>query len=497
MNVSRVDSAILQFLRLNDIISGGILFSMVVMAPWMLGVTTFETILVMNWLGFILGALWITKSVAMLDFGLEPTPDRPRLWSTAIVIIVVLLVLLLLCYVLCSALNPKAALRYTFMPGIQLASGVEIEYLSAIEWLPHSYDRDRTLRAFWKYLAIVFSFFAARDWLVTRSSVNNRNTCESTRFPNHRMQCLLWTMSINAAGVALVGILQRLDGSQKLLWLFSKHLNGTEAAFGPFPYRSNGAQYLNLMWPVTVGFWLVLHRRSVIGYSYIHRLGSDPYLLLLLLATLTVAGVFVANSRGGVLVLFGLMVLVIAWILVKSKWRPSSKFAALMLTLIVLFFGGWLGGSAILTRFKAEDFKGMSGRDLIYKDTDRMVNDFAVFGSGAENFAPLYFFYRKCNPNWDAYAHNDYLETLVTFGWVGLVIILILFLSIWLVPFFGDGIGTSQEFIVFLGLAMAGMMVHARYDLPFQIYSLHFEFVILCSLLSCLKWEKNTPFLSP
>ena len=46
-----------------DAVSGGVLLLMVVLAPWMLGTTTQETIAVLNGMGLLLGALWITKCV--------------------------------------------------------------------------------------------------------------------------------------------------------------------------------------------------------------------------------------------------------------------------------------------------------------------------------------------------------------------------------------------------------------------------------------------------
>ena len=91
---------------------------------------------------------------------------------------------------------------------------------------------------------------------------------------------------------------------------------------------------------------------------------------------------------------------------------------------------------------------------------------------------------------WDAYAHNDYLETLITFGSVGFGVIAVIVIAILFMPFFGDGMTALSEFIVLIGLTMAGMLIHARYDLPFQVYGLHFEFFVLCVLVTCLKWEK-------
>jgi O-antigen ligase len=476
-------------LRVFDVMSGAALLLMAVLAPWMLGVTTQETISALNGLGFLSGGLWIVQRVirSRASAGRQAPAEYPGArWPMACVWG---LVITLLGYVLCSALNPKASLQYTFTPGHTLATGVEIDYLDPIEWLPQSHDRDRTLRAFWKYLAIVFSFAAARDWLMGTSRRERRSDDGTYRFPGDRMQWLLWTLAMNAAAVALVGMLQRLDGTQELLWTFANHLNGGDGSFGPFPYRSNGAQYLNLMWPVTLGFWWVLRRRNVARRSVSNRSGGDPHVLLLVLAVLTAAGVVVANSRGGFLVLVGLLVAVFVLVMVRSKRQTGFRIGVVAAILAVLGVGGWLGGEAMMARFRSEDLSGMSGRKMIYEDTARMAQDFAVFGSGAETFAPLYYFYRRKDPEWNAYVHDDYLETRVTFGTVGFVIIVLIFLAVWLVPFFGNCIPTPPEFILLIGVAMVGVLIHAKSDLPFQIYSIHSQFVLLCAVLTSLKWQ--------
>jgi O-antigen ligase len=478
-------------LRVLDSVSGAVLLLMAVLAPWTLGATTREAILVLNGLAFLSSGLWIAQRVirSRASAGRQPPAAYPGTrWP---MVIVWGLVITLLNYVLCSALNPKATLQYTFTPGYPFASGVEIDYLESIEWLPQSHDRDRTLRAFWKYLAIVLSFASARDWLMCASRRERRSGDGTPRFPSDRMQWLLWTLAINAAAVSLVGMLQRLDDTQKLLWTFDNHLNGGHGAFGPFPYRSSGAQYLNLMWPVTLGFWWVLRRRNVARRSMSHRSGGDPHVLLLVLAALTAAGVMVANSRGGVLVLAGLLVAVFAMMMLWSKRQAVFKLGVVVAILAILGVGGWLGGEAMMARFRSEDMGSMSGRKLIYEDAARMAEDFAVFGSGAETFAPLYYFYRKKDPEWNAYVHDDYLETRVTFGTVGFVIILMIFLAVWLVPFFGNGIPAPPEFFLLIGLAMVGILAHAKFDLPFQIYSIHSQFVLLCAVLTTLKWQRG------
>jgi O-antigen ligase len=476
-------------LRVFDVISGAVLLLIAVLAPWILGATTLETIRILNVLGFLAGGLWITQRIVRSKTSAGRQPPAKCYGARWPMACVWGLVITLLAYVLCSVLNPKASLQYTFNPGYPLASGVEIDYLEAIEWLPQSHDRDRSLRAFWKYLAIVLSFAAARDWLMRASRRERRCDDGTPRFPGDRMQWLLWTLAMNAAAVSLIGMLQRLDGTQELLWTFANHLSEGRGAFGPFPYRSNGAQYLNLMWSVTFGFWWVLRRRNVAWRSLSNRSGGDPHVVLLVLAVLTAAGVVVANSRGGFLVLAGLLVAVFGLLMFWSKRQAGFRLGVVAAILAVLGVGGWLGGEAMMARFRTEDLSSMNGRKLIYEDTARMAQDFAVFGSGAETFAPLYYFYRHKDPEWNAYVHDDYLETRVTFGTVGFVIILLIFLAVWLVPFFGNGIPAPPEFILFIGVAMVGILIHAKFDLPFQIYSIHSQFVLLCAVLTSLKWQ--------
>ena len=45
---------------------------------------------------------------------------------------------------------------------------------------------------------------------------------------------------------------------------------------------------------------------------------------------------------------------------------------------------------------------------------------------------------------------------------------------------------THLRLVSFVWLAMAGCFLHAKYDFPFQVYSLHFVFLLLCCVCSCL-----------
>lgn len=138
-------------LRVIDSMLTAVLLLTAVLAPWMLCATTRETISALNVLGFLAGGLWVAQRFVRSrgSAGRQAPAKSPVAgWPTACVWA---LVITLLGYVLCSALNPKSSLQYTFTPGHTLATGVEIDYLEPIEWLPQSHDQYRTLGAFWKY----------------------------------------------------------------------------------------------------------------------------------------------------------------------------------------------------------------------------------------------------------------------------------------------------------------------------------------------------------
>jgi hypothetical protein len=113
--------------------------------------------------------------------------------------------------------------------------------LEAIEWLPHTYDRQRTSHAFWKYLVMGMAFFAARICWLGGPAQGRRTSVPDEEFPPRRLRVFLWTLSISTAALALKDVLQRLGGTQKLLSWFTNRINRGVGAVGPFPYRANGA----------------------------------------------------------------------------------------------------------------------------------------------------------------------------------------------------------------------------------------------------------------
>lgn len=138
---------------------------------------------------------------------------------------------------------------------------------------------------------------------------------------------------------------------------------------------------------------------------------------------------------------------------------------------------------------------GLAGREASYETGRRMARDYPLFGVGPGAFDPMFQFYRtSITEYWPAQMHNDWLETRITFGWLGSSFIGLAFLSVllrWMAP---GGISGRWPFVVLLWLGLAGCLVHARWDFPFQIYSIVFLFLILCAILCTLSlraWNRD------
>jgi hypothetical protein len=52
--------------------------------------------------------------------------------------------------------------------------------------------------------------------------------------------------------------------------------------------------------------------------------------------------------------------------------------------------------------------------------------------------------------------------------------------------FWGSGIVAPWGFTAMISVALAGGLLHAKFDFPLQIYSVLFVFVLLCAIMFCL-----------
>jgi O-antigen ligase len=131
--------------------------------------------------------------------------------------------------------------------------------------------------------------------------------------------------------------------------------------------------------------------------------------------------------------------------------------------------------------------QGFAGREQMYYLARPMAADYPLFGTGPGTFETVFQLYRpSTHTYWPAQLHNDWLETRITFGWLGSGLIALALVAVVLRCFARGGLHGGRRFIILIWLAMAGCLVHARYDFPFQMHSIVFLFLVLCAILSDL-----------
>jgi len=252
-----------------------LLYFMIIFSPWAFGTTQPWSIWTMNICGYALGCLLVVKFICRSRAnGESPTGETGRAGWSMVDLVAGGLDGAIVAYCLCAAVNARAnydQARQTFD-----------YYDNYVSWLPHSYDRDRSFGIFWNYLGLALAFWAVHDWLVTDQGshsdaasgpIRSRERLQVSR-PTPRLTRLLWVLVVNGALLAMEGLIQRADGGAKLLWFMDTRINREAASqFGPYAYRSNAAQYFNMLWPAMLGFWCWCERaegrggvRVITGY---------------------------------------------------------------------------------------------------------------------------------------------------------------------------------------------------------------------------------------
>ena len=474
--------------RICDTLTEGLIYFAIVFGPWAFGTTQNWSIHVMNGVGFTLGLLWLVKLCLRCAKRGAPNAVRPVPYARRELRFTGLLgagTICILLYCLVSAWNARA---------IYQPDQWHFEYRPAISWLPHSYDQAASWAAFWKYLGLAGLFWALRDWLLTLSPQEAAGVAREgisalagNRLPV-RLGRLFWVLAINGTVLAFQGLMQRTEGGNRLLWLVEPHIGKTaDFQFGPYAYRSNAAQYFNLLWPAVLGFWWagvssLRRRRAGESFASKNKLAALlPCVLIMAICPLVTA------SRGGAIVLVGSLIMA-GGILMAAQWRKHwlAK-AGLLLGLAGVVGGGALLGWQTLAPRMEQLHEGYAGREGLYLAGHYMAQDNAWFGTGPGTFETMYQLYRRNGSDfWLAQMHNDWLETLITFGRVGatpIFLMLLLVLAHW---FRGGGIHGNKYFVMLLWVSLGGCLLHAGFDFPFQIHSVLTLFLVLCAVLSCL-----------
>ena len=461
-----------------DAIAGGFLFFLAAFAPWGAGGTLPWARGLLVSIGWALGLLTLSKWAIEHFGGFNPRrwKREPRCqWPVRLMQGISGLLLL---QIAVSVWNWRVETELT-------GAGEEFHYHDAIAWLPSTYDRAATLSALIRLIGFAGAFWGMRDWLLIRPDGHpHRSRSENRDTDLKRVHRMIWVLSINAALMGMIGILQRLDHSHHLLWLIELPESKTEAFFGSFPYRGNAAQYLNMIWPLGLGLWWDLRSGRTSSHTG-SRSGESPHPLLLLTSAMIIISTMMAGSRAGIGVTLGQMG---AGVLrLGARMRSKGSRWTLAVTFIAAIVTGWfLAGDFMLKRFEnvLED-ETLSGRTQIYETAHKMAADFPVWGTGADSFMNVSFLYRKnAIAQWPGYVHDDWLETRVTLGWIGLGLTVSLLASAALSKVLSGSVPIGAGASRLIPVGLLGVLAHAAIDFPFQIPSIQLTFLLILALFS-------------
>ena len=297
---------------------------------------------------------------------------------------------------------------------------------------------------------------------------------------------ILLAAAISGILISVVGIVLKLSG-EPLMHYFWKPSDMDWNDFALYRYHGNAGAFLNLVWPLILVFTRRAYTPTV---SYIKK-------LVWTLCTLACAAALFLNASKAALVI-GLLIL--PWPFLTKLTRLKAK-VLFILGAVTLFFivcglvvTSHLAQEAAFERMtNAPDFSAsFDGRVAAYHDYVNALPEAGWFGFGPGLFKIAFPYQLSPMRNVGAavhdYAHEDYLQTVLEWGWFG---------TLWWTLLVAGGLyrairtylqrelfpsKTERHLVLAAILGVCGTLAQALIDFPLQIPSTRLFFLVLLAL---------------
>mgnify|MGYP001238001929 CR=1 FL=1 len=295
---------------------------------------------------------------------------------------------------------------------------------------------------------------------------------------------ILWSFVSSGATMGFVAILQKLSGTNKILW-FVNVLN--DNPWGTFAYRNQGVAFLILVLLIAGLLYFFYFKCPQMKLKQ-----NGPHYLCFSVIFLLHGSIWLALSRGGILIgsilaiLFYLLVIFhnIRGLLRGGNWIKSAFFILMFAfgSFVIMQLTNWEEFGSRLKHLEiATQSIDSNERFLSSKATWEMSQERLVYGWGAGSFRYIFpifqkeyeqlshFYDHKNRPYGRKiynYAHNDLIQFFAEYGIIGIV--LMIFLVFCLMVYLGIIIKVSLSAACLLFVGVSLIFAHNFIDFIFS-----------------------------
>ena len=303
-------------------------------------------------------------------------------------------------------------------------------------------------------------------------------------------------LSLAGLSIVLLGLAQRLSSAPGIFW--RTDLDCGITFFATYRYHANAGSFINLILPFVAAQCVCAFRRASSDFGKV-------FWVLALLAVLV--GACINLSRAATLISAGVVMVFLIWQcseIVRSRKHGFSLVQAIILLTIVAGGSWWL----VQTVGFGEAYKHweqLGGaladnfRFIVYDTIEHQILPVSGWwGFGPNSFSLVFPFFtndlgRRIWGFW-AQAHQDYLQTLMEWGYCGAALWLLLFgnsvargaSALWRRRRTWDG--RTRAFAVACLLALTSVLIHATVDFPMQIASLQLYVSVILGTVAALQY---------
>jgi hypothetical protein len=313
--------------------------------------------------------------------------------------------------------------------------------------------------------------------------------CDLARRPRWRQRIWL-TMALTGVSVVLLGLVQKVTRAPGIFWQAEGH---GLTFFGTYRYHANAGAFINIIWPLVGAFLLNAIRQ--------HR-SRRQIIFWASCLILCITGALANTSRASALIAVVTLTACAVWQGIMFVQRRSESIhpaigmaIALSLAALVMIVVAVGGLDATLGRWRQVDreFSTKNSRLVVAQVCLKMLPHSGWLGFGPGTFPTAFPFFNQDTTAstrgvW-LEAHQDYLQTLVEWGWVGA--------GCWGVVVFGAlafaltskwrrRTPSSRSDRLITAAACVGLstaLVHALGDFPLQIASLQLYVAVVSGML--------------